>query len=177
MNTSIAKRSRRNTLPPKTQKPLEEKGVKVCVSCRAVYEKRFWHHDKEEFRIARHERQIEVDHVICPACKMIAEHRYEGKLVLKDVPSHYSAELINLGISFCKKARKYNPEHRLIEVQKNDNEITLTTTQNKLAVMLAKKVRDVFKRVDMRVHHGKKPSESTMVWMKFFTRDVPAFLT
>lgn len=102
---------------------------------------------------------------------MISAHQYEGKVVIEDIPSYFSSELINLILSYGRKARWKDPEDRLIEVRKSDHGIELTTTEDQLAVRLAKKVREVFKRVRLNIHYGKSSSGATTVWLKFIGHD------
>ena len=171
MGTTMTRRH--HTTPVRHDRTREYKGVRICTSCRAVYYRKAWHHDSQEFRRLRMREGQHVEHVLCAACKMIRTHRYQGKVTIENVPTHFAAELVNLVLSYAKRARKYNPEHRLIEVHKDDHALVLTTTEDQLAVALAKKVRDVFKRVQLNIHYANGLYGSTSVWVRFLEGEMP----
>lgn len=134
------------------------KDIQVCKSCQAVYYFKSWHHSDAPLPgIKRHIRQFKL--TTCPACHMIAQHLYEGEVRIKGVPSQVGRELRRLIRSFGARASSRDCQHRIINVFTRPQNWVVTTTENQLAVRLAKKIRDAFKKVGVRIAHSHSPDD------------------
>jgi len=144
----------------------ERKSLAMCKKCNAFYYKKSWHHSTDTLS-PREARKLNVEFRLCPACKMISERLYEGKLTIENVPNKFRVELLNLIKSFGKRAEQIDSQHRLIEIGHERGNIVVTTTENQLAAKLAKKIKGVFNKVDVRFSHSKEPYEVERVRVKF----------
>ncbi len=152
----------------------EEKGVLVCKMCHAVHFRKAWRHDDEFFRRWREFARVRVEETVCPACKLVRFHQYNGKIVFSDLPKYVIPELTNLIIAYGKRAWRNNPEDRVVEIVPGDHALTVTTTEDQLAVRIAKKVRDAFKRFTIDIHYAKDRADETLVRLRFTGEARPA---
>jgi len=97
---------------------------------------------------------------------MIKDRRFEGKITIKKVPQKVSAELVNLATTFSHRAYQKDPLDRLIGVKPIAGGFEVTTTEKQLAVKLAKKIRDVFKKVTMKISYAKSSSEIVFITLE-----------
>ncbi len=56
---------------------------------------------------------------------------------------------------------------RLINLKKTEGGFIATTTENQLAVKLAKKIKDVFKKVDYKISYSSSPSDVAYITLNF----------
>ena len=100
---------------------------------------------------------------------MIKNKQYEGEVIIKNVPEKYEVELINLIVSYNERAQKRDPQDRVITVEKYKEGYRFTTTENQLAVRLAKKIQSTFgkSRVDMHVSYSAEPYEVDRALLTF----------
>lgn len=99
---------------------------------------------------------------------MIKNRQFEGKITVENVPVGTYGKLVDLIKSFCRRACEIDPMDRLIEIGKTGKGMAITTTENQLAVKLAKKIRQVFKG-DVKISHS--PSPSDVIYVKLILKD------
>src|SRR3989338_267353 len=92
---------------PKSSRKIREfgggkNGIMVCEECDAAYYKKFWHHSLLNLKSAKED--MPVHFTLCPACQMIKNHQYEGKIMFKNVPAKLMAELEGLIKGFGNRA-------------------------------------------------------------------------
>ena len=144
-----------------------KKAYRICSKCRAVYFTKSWHHI-DAIDVAKIKKRSTLWVTRCPACQMIADHQYEGALTIKDIPKKFADELLHLIKAFSKRAYEKNCQHRLIAVTKESQDAwTVTTTENQLASKLAKKIKDVFDRVELKVAYSKQPDDVVRILVRF----------
>jgi len=158
---------------PKAQHEAEEfgagrKGLVMCEKCNAVYFKKSWHHDLASIKISER-KDLPIHFVLCPACQMIKNRQYEGRLIIKNVPEKLTEELEKLIEGFGRRAYDRDPMDRLIEIKKNKSEWIVTTTENQLANKLAKKIKDSFNQVGLKTHFVGDNSDVAEVSVEFFS--------
>ena len=114
--------------------------------CRDFYEAGSWKHpNKEILKALDAEKKSGLIHVVlCPACKMIQEHRFEGMLVIENIPEEFSLELLRLIQDFCKHAEELNSQHRLIRIERVHKRMSVTMTELALGAKLADKIEAVY---------------------------------
>ena len=132
--------------------PKGKAGIVFCKTCNAVYFKKAWHHN------LRHHKSLNEDTAVaftlCPACTAIKENEYEGKIIINSVPKNITEHLENLVHAFTHRAFQKDPMDRLIAVKKTGARMEITTTENQLAVKLAKKIESVFKKTVARIAYS-----------------------
>lgn len=142
------------------------KGLVVCKRCHNLFYKKGWHHPNG--RGAQPTGSGSSVHFkICPACTMIGKNLYEGEIIIEKVPARFEFELVHLITGFGARATKRDPQDRIIEVKKQKNGYRVTTTENQLAVKLAKKIKAVFNHVDVSISYSDEPYEVSRVRVTF----------
>ncbi len=110
------------------------KGAAYC-SCGAVFrDKRWYSEDGGSVRQEGHE-------LVCPACKRIADRNPAGIVSLSgDFFEAHEEEIHNLINNTAQGAVKKNPLGRVIDICKEKDCITITTTDVKLAQKIGREV-------------------------------------
>lgn len=160
---------------PKSQHEAEEfaakGGLVLCSECGACYYKKHWHHGIEKLNLSETEKISKKDtpikHAVCPACRMIANKQYEGRIVIKNFPEKYVGKLEELVSGFGKRAYVRDPMDRVISVGVRDGRWEITTTENELANKLAKKIKDTFNKVKSRAKFAPEPSDVAEITIEF----------
>jgi len=133
------------------------KGLAVCRQCHNTLFRKEWHHPGskifEQARIA----QGGVHFIICPACLMVRNHLYEGEIIIKNIPAKYETEMVRFVIGYGARAQKRDPQDRVIDIAKTKDGYRITTTENQLAVRMAKKIKSVFGKVQISISYAKEP--------------------
>lgn len=165
-----------NVKLPKSKSETEEfgpgkTGLEICSTCGAVYYKKHWHRNLESLNFPDITNAVKKDasikFILCPACAMVKNHQYEGRVVIKNAPAEKAAKLEELIESFCRRANGIDPMHRLIGIKKSENIWEVTLTENQLANKLSKKIKDVFHSVKTRTHFAPEPSDVAEAVVEF----------
>ncbi len=148
---------------PKSKKEEQEfgKGKKdlfICPECGAVYWYKSWHHSIEKYPELKETKNI--DFTICPACQQILEGKFEGEIILENVPEGLKKEIKNLARNFGKRAFEKDPMDRIISIKEIEKgKIQILTTENQLAQRLAKKIKQTFgQKAKLIISHSKEES-------------------
>lgn len=162
-----------STKPAKTK--FEEfgpgkKGLLICKKCGVFYYKKSWHHGAEKFIARRESKDLPIKFVLCPADQMIKNGVFEGKLVIEEVPAKFKTNLVNLIKAFSKRAFERDPEDRLIAIKEEKNKLVATFTENELAAKLAQKIKEVFKKVIVKINYSKEPSDVNLTKVVFLKK-------
>lgn len=151
-----------------------EAGVVLCKNCGAAYHKKSWRHGMEEFNkgetesISSGKNDVPVKFADCPACQMIKNHQYEGRITVKNLPEASELSLRELAEGFGKRAYEQDPMHRLIEIKKLENgNWEIKTTENEMANKLAHKIKTSFSHVKSRTHFAGDPSDVAEIVIEF----------
>ena len=162
-------KSERKNRPTKPTIELEEfgrgkEGLVICPDCKAVYYKKSWHHD-----IAHLEgkEDMPVNFLLCPADQMIKNKQHEGKIVVKNLPREIEAEVANLIKNIGFSAFEKEPMHRLISIEKVKGELIILTTENQLAVSMAKKIGRAHKKAKVKISFAKEPNDVAIAVVEF----------
>ncbi|OHA84960.1 MAG: hypothetical protein A2408_02775 [Candidatus Yonathbacteria bacterium RIFOXYC1_FULL_52_10] len=92
---------------------------------------------------------------------------FEGELVLRNLPAAIEEEVLRLVRGFGARALRRDSQHRIIAIEHLKGVWRITTTENQLAIRLAKKIRDTFKRATLAISHSREPFEVGRVNMVF----------
>jgi hypothetical protein len=148
---------------PKSKKEEQEfgkgkKDILICRECDAVYWYKSWHHSIEDYPELKEAKN--VDFTICPACLMIKEGKFEGEIILENVPEDLKKEIKNLAENFGKRAFEKDPMDRVISIKEIEKgKIQILTTENQLTQRLAKKIKQTFgQKTKLTISHSKRES-------------------
>lgn len=144
-------------------------GIGMCKECMSFYYTKAWHHDAPSFPYEMKNEELLMRLLLCPACRMVKDKMYEGKLVIEHVPERSADDLEKMIHSYGARAYEKDCQHRLVDVQRIKDYIIVTTTENQLATRLAKKIKDAFNRVYFRATYSKAPSDVSFVKMSFIS--------
>jgi len=166
-------RKQYNIKLPKSQHEVEEFGkgeetLVLCESCGIAYYKKSWHHKPEGFKTL--EKKIEkrpVKFILCPACQMIKNKQFEGKITLENIPAKFKNELEGLINGFNRRAYQRDPLDRIIDVKKSGSTWEVTTTENELANKLAKKIEETFYKIKPKATFSSDPSDVVYIKIVF----------
>ncbi|MDO8467029.1 MAG: hypothetical protein Q7S83_02700 [bacterium] len=148
-------------------------GVVLCKTCGAAYHKKSWRHGIEKFNKAETEsissgkKDVPVKFALCPACQMIKNRQYEGRITIKNLPQDSEQSLKELVGGFGKRAYEQDPMHRLIEMKKDGSNWVITTTENEMANKMAHKIKTSFSHVKSRTHFAGDPSDVAEITIEF----------
>src|SRR3989344_3058041 len=148
---------------PKSQHEAEEFGGGKKGS--SAYYKKSWHHDIAGLK--NYEKDWPVHFTVCPACQMIHNKQYEGRIKIKNIPVVSEDRLDDLIRGFCHRAFERDPLDRLINLEKSGSDWTVTTTENQLANKLAKKIKDAFSKVKSKTKFAGDPSDVVEITIEF----------
>ncbi len=170
-------------LKPKTKKcksPKTKTGLILCPECNAAYYKKSWRHNLRHLKNI-HEN-LPIKFIFCIACNIIKNKQFKGQIEIINAYEKISKELINLIELFCNRAYKRNPMHRLINITQTNSKLRrtnmdklsdksmrlmITTTENQLAVRLAKKIKQTFKKAEMKISYSSTPSDIAHIKLTF----------
>ncbi|MCL5004841.1 MAG: hypothetical protein M1170_02785 [Patescibacteria group bacterium] len=153
---------------PRTEEhelPKGKLGLVFCGDCNAVYYKKSWHNNLRDYKNFREDLPVKFS--VCPACAMIKNKQFEGEIIISNIPANIEESLIHLIETFGRRAEQNDGQHRVIAVKKIKSGLIVTTTENQLAVKIAKKIKDTFKKVEMKISYSPKPSDVVYVKMGF----------
>lgn len=137
--------------PQRGPKPVKEeseagpgrKEFVFCSGCGIVYYHKSWHHALEDWKHLSGEERIKF--VLCPACRMIKDKRFEGELAVSGISSRkLKAEIKGALENSGELAFRRDPLDRIIGIKEGNNRLVVRTTENQLAVKLAKKIKLTF---------------------------------
>lgn len=165
-NYSSKVKKETNTNFPKKRENISEfkKGSReyvICPECSSVYYHKSWHRAFEGDKHFTENKNVKF--AICPADKMIKNKQFEGQIILENVPEILRGDLFNLIENMGERAFKHDPMDRIISIKDKKDAIEVLTTENQLAVRIAKKIQNIFgKRIDgrgeIKYSHGEDPA-------------------
>lgn len=159
-----------NAKLPKARNEEEEfgggkKGLVICKKCSNAYFKKSWRHDLEGVKEIN--KDLPIHFVLCPACQMIENRQYEGRITMKNVPEKIADELDKMIRHSADQAYGVDPLDRLIDIKKSGNVWVVTTTENELANKLGKKIKQTFRAKKVETRFAPEPSDVAEVTIEF----------
>lgn len=142
------------------ENPKGKQGIVFCKVCNAVYYKKAWHHNLRYHKNLRED--LKVSFTTCPACLAIKNNEFEGRIIISSVPKNITEHLTNLVHAFTHRAYQKDPLDRLIAIKKTNGGMEITTTENQLAVRLAKKIEDVFKKSTAKITYARSSRDKAV---------------
>lgn len=135
----------------------------ICPECHCIYFDKNWHHSLEESKKISEEKEVRFQ--LCPACQMIKDGVFEGMVIVENVPEQFKEDIKTLAKNFGQRAFEQDPMDRIISIEEKTvkrptterkkggslrkefeglKDIEILTTENQLAVRLAKKIEEIF---------------------------------
>ena len=133
-----------------------KKDFVLCQNCNAVYYYKSWKHGFADYKHLNQNKKIKFE--TCPACRMIEDKKFEGKVVFKSVPKEYKKDILNNIKNTGERAYKRDPMDRIIEVKESGGNIEVTTTENQLARNIARQVERAYKGTKARIQWSREES-------------------
>ncbi|MDP3947433.1 MAG: NMD3-related protein [bacterium] len=168
MRNARSKTANARYVPERTARrefPKGAKGVVFCGTCNIAYYKKAWHHNLRHFK--SFEKDVPVVFRLCPACTMIKNKQFEGRVTLLYVPAKYQQEVERLVRAYGERAYQRDPLDRVIGIKKMKDGFEVTTTENQLAQKLARKVQETFKTARPSISHSASPSDVAFITVTF----------
>jgi len=168
MRNGRSKTANTRYTPERTERrefPKGAKGIVFCGTCGIAYYKKAWHHNLRYFK--SFEKDTPVAFRTCPACQMIKNKQFEGKVTLLNVSPKYQQEVERLVRAYGERAYQRDPLDRVIAVKKTKGGYEVTTTENQLAQKLAHKIAETFKAARPSISHSASPSDVAYITVTF----------
>lgn len=147
MNTANRRVGEKGQRTPRSMEVYEEKGgAKGGAFCRCgvVFQNKRWY--RSEGESARQEGQ----ELVCPACRRIADRNPAGIITLSgDFYAAHEAEIRTLVDKTVQSENMKNPLGRVMDIQREQDGVTITTTDEKLSQKIG---REVFKSHGGELH-------------------------
>lgn len=143
-----------------------QKGLVLCEDCGAAHFKKRWYHGIEKISV-NEDKGPSVKFEMCPACRMIKNKQYEGRITVKNLPERFASRLEEVTREFSNRAFERDPMDRLIEIKKDGDNWVITTTENEMANKLAHKIKGSFSGAKSRTHFAGDPSDVAEVVIDF----------
>ena len=141
------------------------KGTLICKKCQNIYFKKRWHHSLD--KKTKTKVSGKAGFTLCPACVMVGNHRYEGELIVENVPEEIESEFVRAVKGYGRRAEEINPQHRIIGFEKKRGFYRATVTENQMAARLGKHLKQVFKKVDLKITRSAEPFKLDRVFVSF----------
>ncbi|OGZ34210.1 MAG: hypothetical protein A3I88_01380 [Candidatus Portnoybacteria bacterium RIFCSPLOWO2_12_FULL_39_9] len=172
---------------PRPKKEEQEFGpgeidILMCQKCEAVYYYKSWHHRLEDYQslsedkprtfsgYASHKiynpekaRGKRIKFILCPACQMIKDKKYEGRIILKNAPPEKKEEILGLVKNIGERAFQRDPLDRIISIKSKKGDIEILTTENQLAVSIGKQIKRAFKG-SLEIQWSHQESIARIIW-------------
>lgn len=114
--------------------------VVVCRGCHALSTGKRWILDEAAY--AKHLRAGTARQVFCPACEKMRDGYPGGQVTLKGpFLAEHREEILRIIANEEKRARGFNPLHRIMSISDENRRLEITTTDEKLAQRIGRELR------------------------------------
>ncbi|MFN7972540.1 MAG: hypothetical protein U0166_09355 [Acidobacteriota bacterium] len=112
----------------------------LCVGCGAVYTKKTWRRGRADASRLAHAAPA-----LCPACRQLETKLALGRVVLRGpLPPGNELEILRRIANVASRAAFTQPEHRIVEVRRDEGGVEVATTSQKLAHRIARELEKAF---------------------------------
>ena len=141
-------RAERN--PVNYRQELGSKEPGLCTKCGTIYIGKRWLLDEAESKRLIEEESL-VTRLTCPACQRMADNNPAGIVTLSgSYLLTHEDEILNVIKNTETKSRLKNPLGRIMEINQENNVLTISTTEDKLAQKLG---REIYKAHKGELHY------------------------
>lgn len=134
---------------PRSRKEEQEfgkphEGLVLCKNCDGAFFKKSWHH-RADLHLSL-EEENKATFKLCPACQMEKDKKFEGEIHISDIPKEKWIDFKNTILNSGDLGRKRDPEDRILTLEESfkEGKIHITTSENQLAIEIAKKLESSF---------------------------------
>ncbi|MDX1535412.1 MAG: hypothetical protein R3346_01490 [Candidatus Spechtbacterales bacterium] len=146
-----------------SQNTLGKSDILMCPECSAVYYYKSWHHNLREYKELTDDKNVEFK--LCPADIMKKHGLFEGLVSIENFPKHLKDEIINQIHNITDHAFNRDPMDRLLELHVTDNRAEVKTSENQLALSVARQVHKAHKNTELSTKLSKGDSVArARVW-------------
>jgi len=160
--------------------------ILVCKKCHAIYWYKSWHHRLSNYPELKESKHLKF--VLCPACQMIKDKKYEGEIIIENVPENIKKDIKILAKNFGERATAADPMDRIISIKekkvrrvtnkrkrgaesrkkfKGLTDLQILTTENQLATRLAKKINEIYgRKFSVSISHSHR-EDTARIRIKF----------
>ncbi len=143
--SGVEEKGRRAARSDDVYLPKEGMEVSWCGKCGVIYRRKRWIMDEAELEQIRKDPDAGV--ILCPACQRMRDNVPGGIVTFNGgYMEKHEEEILELIKNIEEKSRAKNPLGRIMEIRRDGNELSVSTTEDKLAQKLG---RDIF-----RAHKG-----------------------
>lgn len=142
-----------------------KKDFVICGDCNAVYYQKSWHHGFADYKRLNENKQVSF--TICPACQMIKDGKFEGKIVIENVPEEYRDDILGNIKNTGEKEYERDPMDRIIGIKNLESKIEVLTTENQLARNIARQIERAYKGVKSEIIWSREESIARII-VKFY---------
>ncbi|MFY9457590.1 MAG: hypothetical protein WAP23_01510 [Candidatus Spechtbacterales bacterium] len=169
-DNSISGKYRKKIEKPKKEEQEYGPGKKdfvVCSDCNAIYYQKSWHHGFADYKHLDESKPVSFS--ICPACQMIKDKKFEGKVVIENILSEHKDEILNNIKNTGERAYKRDPMDRIIGIRNYESavkgryNVEVITTENQLARNIARQVERAYGGVKSEITWSKQESVARIV--------------
>lgn len=142
--------------------------IVICPECQSVYYGKSWHHSLKDYEQLSEDKNIDFE--LCPACEMEKNKQFEGFVEFKNVPPAVKEDLLRTIHNIEGRAFSRDPMDRVLKIEETRTDaeagrtdadqgttIEVYTSENQLAISIAKEVvsafKGVFKDQDIKFSH------------------------
>ena len=113
-----------------------------CERCDARYENKMW---REPTARQKLDDLVGVNWTLCPACRQVDEQEYFGRVrVTRALAPDEEIQIRRRIWNVERRARRTQPEHRLVDVERRRQGLEIFTTSQKLAHRIAHELTKAF---------------------------------
>lgn len=122
----------------------------LCGKCGAFYRNKRWLMDEAELNKLRGDSTVTT--VVCPACQRMADGNPAGVVTLSgSYLLEHENDILNMIKGTEARSRAKNPLGRIMEINQENDVLTVSTTEDKLAQKLG---REVYKAHKGELHYS-----------------------
>lgn len=152
--------------PQRGRNAAGRRGILVCRRCANAFFKKRWHKGlsvlPERVRATQH-----IALTVCPACDMMQRKLFEGEITIRNAPAKDRDGILRLAAAFGNRTLHKDPQDRISGIRHSNGTIRITTTENQLAVRLAKKIAQAFSAGRPVIAYAKEPQEVVRIILSF----------
>ena len=142
-------------------------GFVSCKVCHNVLHNKRWQKLDGEVLLKINPQHKSVHEAVCPACEMIRRGQFGGEVIVRNVPDSRSFDVVDLILAVAKQAEEHGAEVRVIDIKKDNGEIRVTTTDNQLAVRIAKDIKSANKKSELEISYSPEPHKVSRAIVDF----------
>jgi hypothetical protein len=129
-----------------------------CPECGAVFSDGRWRWVGAE--------PVEPHELLCPACRRIKDRYPAGEVIISGAfATAHADEVLNLVCNTEQAERREHPLHRIMDIQKGEHDVTVTTTDVHLPRRIGHALEDAWKG-ELSTHYDEDGYFARVTWRR-----------